>query len=638
MTIGDSDDSHFYTYQKLVTKVHDAARGSWCIQHTQLGVMSNSNLIAIFFVNSSSGGGNLVFRYPPHPRSQPRLSKPIYGKKHKLAPKSVKPNGNVSDKPATPSDGECRREGIETGISQATEWAHAKTANEVQEEESDDDFGDDIETAFWKPIHTGPLDVENHNSTPPRRPAPRRHPSMMPPGGGADAAPKPETSQTTSPKSSRSLNIKNLSSNNSGTSFDVQDYETCLGYELPFLNAFLSPQRSLCNRKFQVVVDDLAFIGHPVCADEEGNWRYPDHLDGTDTMDDDDEQYRRGRTGGLDRSRAASRNGMSGTNGKPNGLEKVDEADDEHGDVQGEQSKNQNSRNRSTSSQDAAEDPLPPLNSFHLVLVVDKPDPVMDEEAPDNFYESLYREVAFKWTAAAFDQQVESGWVQRECKKINQVRDYATSKRESGEHKASRPPHLTDLALPLCFPLQPGLPVIPIRQAQAEAFAISPLAMSLRTIYHSILQQTTAHIYVGKLPLDICLPIKPPVVREEWTRWGENVSDWSDSSSSASTSADSDDESDGTISDTETELGSKRWEELEIKPWKTLLPLQNLKNLKGDGPLDQNGLPKKSNVPTVELAMSSANTFSESVQAERDARELTQHVRRFLSVLDPSLP
>src|SRR5882762_6856728 len=46
------------------------------------------------------------------------------------------------------------------------------------------------------------------------------------------------------------------------------------GYSSEFLAGLLCPKRSLCHQKFELVVDELAFIGHPVCAEEDGTWRF----------------------------------------------------------------------------------------------------------------------------------------------------------------------------------------------------------------------------------------------------------------------------------------------------------------------------------------------------------------------------
>jgi hypothetical protein len=66
-----------------------------------------------------------------------------------------------------------------------------------------------------------------------------------------------------------------------------------------------------------------------------------------------------------------------------------------------------------------------------LVLALDKPDPQLDFDMPGVIYELLYSEVAFKWTAAAFAEQVRCDWVGQECLKLSKIREHCIQQRES---------------------------------------------------------------------------------------------------------------------------------------------------------------------------------------------------------------
>lgn len=571
--------------------------------------MSAADLVAIFLVTSSSGGGNLVFRYPPYPRRCPRLSRPVYGR-DRPSKTSSKP-----DRRALPRRSSSRtQKRVEPGIPQATEWDGA--AAKLEDDDSEDDYEDDVESAYWRPLHTLALDGTDSTATPKRRSAPRRPNNNLAPSRSGSDTPNSTSllpsERSHSPNTSVTQTLTATTSTSSAGSFSLKEYETCLGYDLSFLSSFLSPQRSQCHRKFQVVVDDLAFIGHPVCADEDGIWRLPDDFDETD-----DEGPQRGRS---ERAQERARRYSSQGGKRPQGQEL--------GSVEESASAGPPGQQRTGPVSDEHDDRPPSLSSFHLVFVVDKPDPILDEQAPSGWYEALYRDVCFQWTVAAYSEQAKSGWVARECKKLSQVREHATQKREFGDQAIDHQ----------CSTLRCFFAVIPLRQAQAEAFAISPLAMSLRTIYHSIHQQTTAHVYVNEIPLNLRLPPKPPVILEEWTRWGETVSDWSDSSSSSGMDAPSDDDTDTIASDDGRDPGAETWRGIELKPWKTLLPLQDVRDLRVPEESRPEFRRRSSNIPTVELAMSSTNTYSEDVQAERDARELTDVVRRLLAALDPMVP
>ncbi|KAG9127013.1 hypothetical protein FRC07_001038 [Ceratobasidium sp. 392] len=55
---------------------------------------------------------------------------------------------------------------------------------------------------------------------------------------------------------------------------DRDAYTKLLGYRSGFLADILSPKPSLCHQKFELVVDELAFLGHPVHAGMDGGWAW----------------------------------------------------------------------------------------------------------------------------------------------------------------------------------------------------------------------------------------------------------------------------------------------------------------------------------------------------------------------------
>ena len=52
------------------------------------------------------------------------------------------------------------------------------------------------------------------------------------------------------------------------------EYGALLGYSAEFFVGLLLPKRALCHQKFTLAVDDLFFVGHPICADDDGTWRF----------------------------------------------------------------------------------------------------------------------------------------------------------------------------------------------------------------------------------------------------------------------------------------------------------------------------------------------------------------------------
>jgi hypothetical protein len=367
--------------------------------------MERINLLAVILVTSTvSGGSNLVFRYPPNPRPAERLSRPVYGKKgtqdggFSIAPRTEKPPGAT---------------GMETGLSQEADWAYRNKAGEAYD--SDDSLDDQLESALWQPLHVTGGEVEPVRQ---RRPAPRR-PGRPDSDSGPPANLNPLAAGTTSQVTQTD------SSASGGSTYSASDWENILGYDRDFLNSLLTPSRSGCNKRFELVIDDIAFIGHPVCADENGKWSLPYE------EDEAEKEPERGR--GREIDRPGSRN-MRRFGQTPQELTPVTE---------GVPSDSISERSVATTYKSDDEDAPPKplskdeskkhsgLSFFHLVLALDKPDPQLDFDMPGVIYELLYSEVAFKWTAAAFAEQVRCDWVGQECLKLSKIREHCIQQRES---------------------------------------------------------------------------------------------------------------------------------------------------------------------------------------------------------------
>jgi hypothetical protein len=154
-------------------------------------------------------------------------------------------------------------------------------------------------------------------------------------------------------------------------------YQQYLGYDCELLASLLAPKRELCHQKFELVIDDLAFVGHPVCIDKDGRWDPESpNVEQVDT-----------------RGRGLARKG------------ETQDADTQAPSV------------RASSS--------PQMTLFHFVLVLDRPDPSPDLPALDltSWLQIFYDNVAFKMTAALFAEEVRHSYVSRECEKIGQLRE-----------------------------------------------------------------------------------------------------------------------------------------------------------------------------------------------------------------------
>ena len=157
----------------------------------------------------------------------------------------------------------------------------------------------------------------------------------------------------------------------------LRAYQQYLGYDCDILASILAPKRELCHRKFELVIDDLAFVGHPVCVDKDGHW--------------DAEAQQRSR--GRDYKKKSDLGGY--VVGSPTS-EAAGEA----------------------SSQ-------APMTLFHLVLVLDRPDPSPHLPLLDltSWLQIFYDNIAFKLTAALFAEQIRCEYVTRESEKLGVLRD-----------------------------------------------------------------------------------------------------------------------------------------------------------------------------------------------------------------------
>jgi hypothetical protein len=132
----------------------------------------------------------------------------------------------------------------------------------------------------------------------------------------------------------------------------------------------------MCHQKFELMVDDLAFVGHPVCVDGEGKWKFKS------------EDTTRGRE----------------LKGSPTPLKEESDA--------------------SSVTELEPEDGW--LQFFHLVFVCDLPDP--SSSASGNlfkYFDIIYEQVVFLTTAILFQEQVLNKFVEKECDKLSALKDQA---------------------------------------------------------------------------------------------------------------------------------------------------------------------------------------------------------------------
>jgi hypothetical protein len=167
----------------------------------------------------------------------------------------------------------------------------------------------------------------------------------------------------------------------------LDEYDHLFGYSAEFLSSLLCPHRSMCHQKFELLVDDLAFIGHPVCAEEVGGWKFKP------------EKIKVGPRG------RESRNVSS-------------PLQDDHGSA---------SPDRPSPSETVSNKGW--LQTFHFVMVLDIPDPSSSASGNvSRYFDIIYEHVAFTVTAVLFQEQVLSNFVESECDILGSLKESCISK------------------------------------------------------------------------------------------------------------------------------------------------------------------------------------------------------------------
>ncbi|KAJ7178562.1 nitrogen permease regulator of amino acid transport activity 3-domain-containing protein [Mycena crocata] len=168
------------------------------------------------------------------------------------------------------------------------------------------------------------------------------------------------------------------------------EYDHLFGYSSDFLANLLCPQRSMCHQKFELLVDDLAFIGHPVSAEDDGAWRFkPEKLN---VNGDRGRESRNRRISQTDRA-------SSGSPARPASSEKAGPASSLW------------------------------LQRFHFIMVLDVPDP--SSSASGNitkYFDIIYEQIAFPVAAVLFQEQVLSNFVEEECDTLGSLKDFCSAK------------------------------------------------------------------------------------------------------------------------------------------------------------------------------------------------------------------
>jgi hypothetical protein len=295
------------------------------------------SLLALLLVTKSASGSFIAFRWPPDPKPVPRLARPR------------PPETALSD-----LDNPWRAFKFDAKLNEMlsqTLGMYSAAGDEEDYEWHPPGVRKDRASSFASTTHTTP--------------------SFSVPASGRST---PSGGDYDSLLSLSMLTTSGQGAEGGATEDDSNtapaEYRTVLGFASKFLANLLAPARELCHQRFELTIDDLAFIGHPVCVDSNGKWSFGYNEEG-------DNAFSPSLASSIPTLNA---NGAGGAG----------------------------------------------LQTFHLVLVLDLPDPSARGPVA-RFFDAIYENVAFAIAAVLFHAQATSAFVEQECDVIALAREEAIS-------------------------------------------------------------------------------------------------------------------------------------------------------------------------------------------------------------------
>ncbi|KAF9520657.1 hypothetical protein BS47DRAFT_650292 [Hydnum rufescens UP504] len=499
--------------------------------------MATADLIAVFLVTDSSKGANLVFRWPPKPHVPIRLARP--------RPPAYLQNYMLTD----------------AAYRASLTYDAEQLKKVVEAHPSEEDTPEAPAMKYrWQPHWHGTGDLDSLDFPCTTYEAPVQLGRNSPP------PPSDEESKETDKNTQKSA---------------LELYEDLIGYQAAFLAELLSPRPALCHQKFELSIDELAFVGHPVHAKEDGSWGFSELYDRPAAMDTENDL--RGRTQDRPPPRARFHFADDGEDGDTEDHPTGPPVNIARALPRALYPKpgspisfTSPSTRRANISRTPAPSPTSLLKSFHLVIVLDRPDPSSVASTDlDRYIDAYYRQFAFKFTAAMLYEQWRVGFVAQESDTLVRLRESTLTADSSS----------------------------PESEKQFEAFfeaalAQSSLASAIRAAYEAVVTSSIAQVMINTIPVNVQLPPghlnllkvdqQPEIAEDILTRhdsWG-----WDH--------GDDDDDADARLED-ELRFG---WKMPPLRPWKSVLILDQANPADIVHPPRKPDTPGRSMDPTEALA------------------------------------
>ncbi|PHZ08859.1 UPF0171-domain-containing protein [Rhizopus microsporus ATCC 52813] len=243
--------------------------------------------------------------------------------------------------------------------------------------------------------------------------------------------------------------------------------DTIFNIDVSFLADALAPKFPLCDRKFQLCIDDLTFVGHPVSLTSPQN--EPREHEETPSAHVSPKSPLTPNTTPSPHDQQEENDAQSIVNESS-----YSETESDHGSTDGDDRSNKD--NDDIHDESSLSDGSPGsihMTLFHVVFVLSPPDLELNAQV-----ETLYKHVILKYSSALRYEQLRCGYVQEEIEKVLALKEEAYNKST------------------------------PYNQVMSEILQKSSLARDIRQIYTAISSNAAAHVIINDfIDLSLQIPI-----------------------------------------------------------------------------------------------------------------------------------
>ncbi|SMN20449.1 similar to Saccharomyces cerevisiae YHL023C NPR3 Subunit of the conserved Npr2/3 complex that mediates downregulation of TORC1 activity upon amino acid limitation [Maudiozyma saulgeensis] len=193
---------------------------------------------------------------------------------------------------------------------------------------------------------------------------------------------------------------------------NYQDIDKIFGFNSEFVAEFCTPDRDLCNTRFEFTIDEFCFLGFPIHNDSNGKWRKSKHRKHTSRKSASISHSKRKKS--LTTSSIHSSGSKSG---ESSGIQQK----------QSELTEDNNANNTTlTEPEDDINDLSKSMNMFHVCFILNPP---LIEY--NNRVDDMYQHVVAKLSLLLRYIQSKTQFVSNECSIILKEREYVTKQSET---------------------------------------------------------------------------------------------------------------------------------------------------------------------------------------------------------------